>query len=408
MIGAVILIAFYSFIANAIITSLKANRRYIDVQLMSKLFWFHYLMSTVYFIYVLFNRSDSYGYYDRAESFSGAWFNAYTTGTKFIDFVAIPFVQYLGFSYEMMMATFAFFGYLGFVFFYLFFKENIKYKHTLFGYDILLLLLFLPNMHFWTGSLGKGSLIFMGLGMATYGMSNFKKNFSYLIIGLLIVFHIRAHVFLFMSAGMGAGYFFGANTKIPSWQKYLAVVVIIAGVGLLYNTILNSVGLDTENVIESFDKMSAKRAGDLSRNSGSGVDISNYPIPLKLFTFWYRPLFVDSPNVLGIIISLENTIYLMLTAKLFKGNFLPWFAKGSANVKACLLIFLLSSFALSTTMSNLGIIQRQKSMVMYFLFFVILSFLDHNEAKRKATQASIRRRIRNLPSPMQEQRVPTT
>ena len=37
--------------------------------------------------------------------------------------------------------------------------------------------------------------------------------------------------------------------------------------------------------------------------------------------------------------------------------------------------FLLASFAMSFVMSNLGIIMRQKSMVMYFLFFVIYYFL---------------------------------
>ena len=44
-------------------------------------------------------------------------------------------------------------------------------------------------------------------------------------------------------------------------------------------------------------------------------------------------------------------------------------------VKMSAIGFLLSSFALTFVMSNLGIIMRQKSMVMYFGFFVIYYFL---------------------------------
>ena len=53
--------------------------------------------------------------------------------------------------------------------------------------------------------------------------------------------------------------------------------------------------------------------------------------------------------------------------------------QASALVKINLVIFLATSIALSTTLSNMGIIVRQKSMVMYFLLFVIISFLDYKK-----------------------------
>jgi hypothetical protein len=45
--------------------------------------------------------------------------------------------------------------------------------------------------------------------------------------------------------------------------------------------------------------------------------------------------------------------------------------------------FLVTSLALSGPLSNLGIIVRQKSMVMYFLLFIILVFLDYKKAKKE-------------------------
>ena len=43
------------------------------------------------------------------------------------------------------------------------------------------------------------------------------------------------------------------------------------------------------------------------------------------------------------------------------------------------IVFLLTSFAMTFVMSNLGIIMRQKSMVMYFGFFVIYYFLANEK-----------------------------
>jgi hypothetical protein len=60
-------------------------------------------------------------------------------------------------------------------------------------------------------------------------------------------------------------------------------------------------------------------------------------------------------------------------------------------VKMSAISFFTASFAMTFVMSNLGIIMRQKSMVMYFGFFVIYYFLAmeewekiQKEKKRKA------------------------
>jgi hypothetical protein len=136
--------------------------------------------------------------------------------------------------------------------------------------------------------------------------------------------------------------------------------------------------IDGDNVLQSFSQFSAVRSYELSK-AGSGIDISSYPLVFKLFTFWYRPLFVDSPGAMGLLVSVENVLYVALTARLFQKGFLKFLRKGSALLKTSAVVFLATSFALSNTMSNMGIIIRQKSMIMYFLLFVIVSFLDYKK-----------------------------
>jgi len=368
---------------------IKKGKPWFRVNLMKNLYWFHMLFALIYYMYTLFARSDSQDYFLRPQQQYADWFSAYATGTPFIDFVGYPFINYLGFTYEMMMVLFAYMGYWGFVYFYVYFRENIQYRHKLWGMDLLSLLFFLPNMHFWTASLGKGSIIFLGLGMAMYGLSNLKARKIPLIIGLLIVYHVRPHVFLFMAVGIVVGLFTGRQ-KVPLYQKILVFGGSVAAMILLYDKIMAFSKLDGDNLLESFNQFSANRSYELSK-AGSGIDISNYPLILKLFTFWFRPLFVDSPGAMGLVVSFENMLYLFLTTKLFQKGFIKFLRKGSALLKTTAVTFIATSFALASTMSNMGIIIRQKSMIMYFLLFVIITFLDykkHQEVMKKQRQLS--------------------
>jgi len=378
LIGAIILIVVFWGLSKFLTYRLARKHPSISVDVVNGLYWYHSAFLGVYYIYTLSSRSDSLQYFARTSNDYDNWLPIYTSGTKFIDFIAYPFIK-LGFTYEMMMVLFAWFGYLGFVYFYIFFKENIRFTHKIFGYDLLTVLLFLPNMHFWTVSLGKGSLIFLGLGMAIYGLSRFEKRKIALIAGLAIVYHVRPHVFLFMMIGILVGIFTGRQ-KVKTWQKILVVVAGAGAMFLLYDKILAFAGLDSDDVVGSFEDFSSGRSSELAK-SGSGIDTSNYPLILKLITFWFRPLFFDAPGVLGIIVSFENLLYVIITARLFKKSFPAFVLKGPALVKTSLIIFLVSSIALSATMGNLGIIIRQKSMVMYFFFFAVLMFLDSEKGK---------------------------
>jgi hypothetical protein len=377
VIGGILLLILFFVASIPMLQMIKRRLPWFQVGMMKNLYWFHALFTIIYYIFQLFARSDSQDYYLRPQTQYPDWFSAYGTGTPFIDFVGYPFINYLGFTFEMMFVLFAWMGYWGFVFFYVYFKENLKYKHKFLGMDLVGLLIFLPNMHFWTVSLGKGSIIFWGLGMVMYGLSQLKTRKVQLLLGLLIVYHVRPHVFLFMAVGIVVGLFTGRQ-KVPLYQKLLVFGASVGAMVLLYDKIMAFSKIDGDNVMQSFNQFSAVRAYELSK-AGSGIDISNYPLVLKLFTFWFRPLFVDAPGAMGLVVSFENMVYLALAAKLFQKGFIKFLRKGSALLKTSAVTFLATSFALSNTMSNMGIIIRQKSMIMYFLFFVILMFLDYKK-----------------------------
>ncbi|WP_242670147.1 hypothetical protein [Gramella sp. KN1008] len=355
---------------------------------MNILYLYHTLFYGVYSWYAYNNRSDSHKYYETLEFHTGGWWDLFGTDTNFIHWLSYPFFK-IGFNYDMLMFLFAWFGYLGFVYAYLFFREKIPIKYDFHGLDLLTLILFFPNMHFWTASLGKGAPIFLGLMMFTFAIIKPKKRLIPLILGSIAIFQIRPHMFLFVAVGTVLGYLSGRQ-KIPFWQKALVFIAMGGAVILLQDTILGVMGLQgADNIIEEFESVSEKKAEDLS-DAGSGVDMSSYPLPFKLFTFWFRPLFVDAPNILGLIVSMENLIYLILFMKIVKGDFIKFIKKSPAVVKMSFVIFFATSFAMTFVMSNLGIIMRQKSMVMYFLFFVIYYYLAQKKYDRILKMKRIR------------------
>ena len=381
MVGVAFLIIIFFLINQVIFGIYEKKHKFFDKKKMNLLYGYHLLFFGVYLWYAYNNPSDSIRYYGDISEHSGSWFDLFGTDTLFINFFSYPFYK-LGFNYDMLMLTFAWFGYLGFLYAYLFFREKIPLNIKVFKkIDLFTLILFLPNMHFWTASLGKGAPIFLGLMMFTYAIIDPKGRLFLLILSSIIIFHIRPHVFMFVAVGTVLGYMSGKE-KIAFWKKAMISISMIGALLLLQDQILGVMGLSSsDNILQDFEETAEKRAGDLSR-SGSGVDMSSYSLPFKLFTFWFRPLFIDAPNMLGIITSIENLMYLLLFIKIIKKDFVKFIMDSPALVKMSFVIFFMTSFAMTFVMSNLGIIVRQKSMVMYFLFFVIYYYLAEKKYKK--------------------------
>lgn len=381
IIVAILLIPFLYEINQYILKKISNKYSFLSKLKMNILFIYHLAFGLLYYLYAVYNPSDSKAYYLRTDNFKGSWLELLGTETTFIDFLSYPFINGLGFSYEMMMLLFTWVGYWGFVFGYLFFKENIPQKVKVFKrIDLLTLILFFPNMHFWSASLGKGAPIFFGLMLFAYSIGNIKNRGLGLIVSSILVFAIRPHMFLLLCVGGLYGLYFGLNL-ISKRKKIIGGIAILAGMLILHEEILAVVNLNgSNNLVTGFLVFASERSNDLS-SATSGVNMAGYSLPEKIFTFWFRPLFLDAPGFLGIIVSIENLIYILLFGKLMRASFLKFWMNAPSHVKSCLMIFVLTSIAMTFIMSNLGIMIRQKTMIMYFMFFVIYYFLAYEKSE---------------------------
>lgn len=375
MITAVLALILTALLARLLVQSKAAELRH-SMGLLQGVFWYHLLFCGVYYAYAYTNASDSHAYYNKISGFyrGEAWDHFYGVGTRFIEFLGYPFVQYFGFSYEAIMILFAFFGFVGIFYFYLFVIKFMQYRHKFFGIDFIALLLFLPNMHFWSVSLGKGSVILMGLGMLFYGLLDFRRHWIPLALGALVVFHVRAHVMLVILLGMLLSVLFSSK-GIKTWQKGLIVCVGLLALAPVANTFLDYAKIE-ETDTQTLTSFVEHRGSELGKATSS-VDVNNYSQPVKLFTFLFRPLFIDAPNALGLIVSFENTLYLLLFLKMLSLRFIRFIIGAHWMVKLSLIVFLGVSLALAQVSGNMGLAIRQKSQVMYLFFFVLLAYADY-------------------------------
>lgn len=303
----------------------------------------------------------------------------YGTSTTFIEWVGYPFIKFFGFSYEAIMALFSLFGFLGMFYFFLFFLEKKRSNVYFMSFPLLHLVFLLPNLHFWSSSFGKGALIFLGISLIFYSLNSLKDRFVLVVFGGLLVYHIRPHIMMVILIAIIIAYTFSwKNLNIPT----RLVVSVLAGIALyfVYQDVLSLVGLEQELLItDSFNL--THRASELSKAT-SGVDITNYSLPLQLFTFLYRPLFFDAPGILGLIVSFENAFLLILTIYFVYEGGLKFLFMGDFLVKTAFLSFLSTTIALAQIAGNLGLAIRQKSQVMLLFLFVIIRYLDEKNVQR--------------------------
>lgn len=391
MLGGIVILLVLTFVAIVWIDKLKVTYPFIDAGLLKWMYGYHILLSIAYFVYISFNPSDSRAYYRKViGDFRGdTWMSFYGTSTEFIEWVGYPFIHFFGFSYEAVMALFSFFGFVGFLFFYLFFKENIRFKHTLLGVNLLTLSFFLPNLHFWSSSFGKGSIILMGIGLYFFGISNIRKRIPAIIIGSLIIYHVRPHVMLVILVSSALGFVFSTKGISLTW-RILFLTGAAAAFFFIYNDVLTMVGIDQEEFVTQGLDLS-HRARELSKAT-SGIDISQYNLAMQVFTFLYRPLFVDAPGALGIIVSFENVFYVLVTLRLLtRWSGWKFILFGNYLAKIALISFLTVSIALAQVAGNLGLAIRQKSQIMILLLFVVISYLESEKMKKWKRQQEMRK-----------------
>jgi len=222
------------------------------------------------------------------------------------------------------------------------------------------------------------------MGLFFWSLGRVGRRKLAMVVGLLIIYHVRPHILLIVLISTLLAFLLSSRGVSPFYR----VVSLVAGVVVLANifsSVVQLVGLEED--ITEVTTLST-RAFELTKAT-SGIDISSYNFFQKLFTFIFRPLFFDAPGILGLIVSVENFIYLLLVLSLFDAKIFTFLRHAPFFVLAGLFSFITVSIALAQITGNLGLAIRQKSQVIFLLFFVMLKFMEY----KRLSALSQRQRI---------------
>ncbi|TRX23170.1 hypothetical protein FNW25_14050 [Flavobacterium franklandianum] len=374
----ILILALIFVVGYLFIQSFAAKISEENLKTLKKLFLFHILFG-IYFCF--FVQGDAIGYWKQAKLMSYTDFIYSLTqdqGTYFIFALNYYPSNVLDLSYFTGTMLYSLIGFIGLVYFYVMAVELIpndpKYKE----YYLFPLLFFLPNLHFWSCGVGKDTLLFFCIAIFIYGLIQPIKRMPMIVLGLALSYFIRPHITLFMLLGFGIAYFSGRNISLV--QRVLFFGVMIAIAIAIVPKVLEFAKIE-EASLDSFDKFSQEKGALLSRShTGSSVDISSYPFPLKVFTFLYRPFFFDINGIPALLASFENLLLLILSFSVLKNKPLQTFKSAPFVIQGMVYFLIIGTLAFSQTLGNLGIIIRMRNMFLPGLIIYIFWHFSYRQS----------------------------
>ncbi|MDC7995359.1 hypothetical protein [Altibacter sp. HG106] len=341
---------------------------------LNKLFFFHFAIAIFFHWYISSNGGDAQHYWEYPAVLEFSEVLAQVSqryGTPWmylINYVPANTLQLSFFTGNMIYACI---GFIGFVLLFRICKKYLTDEGDLsairlFNIPVFPYLFFLPNFHFWSSGIGKDTLMFTAVILFLFAMIKFKRRWSLLLIASLLILIVRPHILMFLVVSFGIAFLFDGR-GLKGYQKLVLLFVFIGGFVFLLDFVLQFVQIENLET-ETISQYASDKSSSLNRaDTGSSIDTSQYSIPMKIFTFLYRPFFFDSNGILGLLASVENLVLLLFSVSFLIKKPLKAWKEAPYILKSSFLFFLFGAIAFSMILGNLGIMLRQKNMFMPWL-----------------------------------------
>lgn len=359
---------------------LLEDKELVYLPILKKLALFHFVLGIAYFFTTNNGGGDAWGYWTAAKNMNYLQFIKDVSGGEGTEFMrAFNFIpaNMMGMSFLSNTMFYSLLGFMGMTYFFLIAARTIPYNKMIRGYVLFPLIFFLPNLHFWSAGVGKDTILFLCIGMFVYGLMKPFQRIPMIVIAGLLAMAIRPHILLFLMVGFGLAYVFGG--KVSPFQRFLFAAVMI-GVGIAILPSVMEFAKIEEASAEGFDKFATGKAAVLSRSSaGSAIDISSYPFPLKVLTFWFRPFFFDVRNINGLIASLENLVLVIVFVKAMRTSPLIAFKAAPFVIKGLVLFLIVGTLAFSQSLGNVGIMIRMRNMFLPGMIIYLMWIFSYEQ-----------------------------
>lgn len=339
----------------------------------------------------------------------GTGFIQMTTGIMYAMFGSYKFVGFL---------IFAFLAYLGAFFFYKAFETAIPDGNH---HKYALVIFFWPSILYWPSSIGKEAWVVFGLGVAAYGTARaytgLRAGLPLLLLGSLIVYGPRPHIAILMISAAAVGlimsWIFRTEDHVRSaglMSKILGAVVIVGFGAWLAPQVSDFLQIEEtggSGLTEALDL--AEERTDEGGSAFEAVTVrSPADYPWALVTVLFRPLPFEVGNLQTAITALEGLALLALFAVSFKRLLRLPASVMRSPYTAMAFGFAFSFVYVFSTIGNFGILARQRTQLLPFLFVMVCLPLGEEVRKKREEHRRRRHHQRNElrrdrePNPLRE------
>ncbi|MCY0970079.1 hypothetical protein [Chryseobacterium wangxinyae] len=311
--------------------------------------------------------ADAQNYWFVGKDLSGVkWENFLKPGTDVVKLFTFPFVRYFHFPFWSGFVIFSLLSFFGIYLLYVTMNKIAEgEKNTIL---LAILLLLLPNLHFWTSNIGKESLLILPISIIIYQVYKQKFYSFALISSVFFIAAIRPHLaFILLISYI---------ISILFTQQLSGRFRLILCSGFVICTVFFTFLLfQLQDFSGGFYRIIQKYDAHIRyfKQTDSYVPMDQYAFPYKMFTFYFRPLLFERQGLLYQIAGLENLIILILSCitLFFSLKYIRRLIKNMLFVFPFFLMFLYGLMYVFAY-ANFGIILRTKIIILPFYYIALL------------------------------------
>lgn len=244
-----------------------------------------------------------------------------------------------------------------------------------------------PSLWFWPSSVGKEAITILALGIVTLGYvgRDGKPRWPVYLSGLALAFWIRPHVAFVITLATMAAHWFGEWEKVTPRRLAealgLLILVSLAFSGMAVQ--FGFAGTDLEGVSE-FVSYRAQQTLKGGSNIGS-APIAGGGIPMAFINTWMRPFLWEAHNATSLLGAVEVLVFLGLVW--YRRRTLGLALRGWRHDRLLRFAFpmaILYTLLIGLTFGNLGILARQKTPIIPFVFIILFASppIGNNKTQR--------------------------
>jgi len=366
----------------------KSSYFYGSMKILHRIFPFlllvyHLVFAWIGFRYILTNGGDAQRYWFLGQDHSNsAWTDFLKPGTDVVKFLTFPLVKFFHLPFWSGFLIFSLISFAGVLILY---RTLIRVAGSNVKLQVLaMVLMLLPNLHFWTSLIGKEALILIPLTVFCAELSG-KRYFSVsLLMSLLAVAVIRPHVAFVLALSYVLALLFTFQLSLKRKAMVLGGLALMTG---LFTWLLTSL----QDFSGGFQRVFQKYEAHIRhfKTTDGYVPLDAYPLPAKLFTFYVRPQPLERSGLFYHVVSTENLLLLLIA------GFTLWYGlRYFAELRSSLLFVFPLLFMTAIGMmyvyayANYGIIMRTRIMATPFLYLFILQVLTAEKSKAPTGKVS--------------------